>query len=125
MAILNLFHREKKYRQTRTAVKATVAEADNASGLPSDIELQPEHEVLHQELTEQRKKLLRELDSRSVKSVSLHQHYSHHRAHSSDEQILVDLTAAMSRINRDSDPEKALLKEAIAEVRQLVTDQGI
>ncbi|PBK60985.1 hypothetical protein ARMSODRAFT_676532 [Armillaria solidipes] len=98
--------REKKYRQTRTAVKATVAEADNASGLPSDIELQPEHEVLHQELTEQRKKLLRELDSRSVKS------------------ILVDLTAAMSRINRDSDPEKALLKEAIAEVRQLITDQG-
>ncbi|KAK0216540.1 SNF2 family N-terminal domain-containing protein [Armillaria nabsnona] len=98
--------REKKYRQTRTAVKATVAEADNASGLPSDIELQPEHEVLHQELTEQRKKLLRKLDSRSVKS------------------ILVDLTAAMSRINRDSDPEKALLKEAIAEVRQLITDQG-
>ncbi|KAK0502526.1 SNF2 family N-terminal domain-containing protein [Armillaria luteobubalina] len=98
--------REKKYRQTRTAVKATVAEAGSASGLPSDIELQPEHEVLHQELTEQRKKLLRELDSRSVKS------------------ILVDLTAAMSRITRDSDPEKTLLKEAIADVRRLITDQG-
>ncbi|KAG7442066.1 uncharacterized protein BT62DRAFT_982607 [Guyanagaster necrorhizus] len=98
--------RETKYRQTRTAVKATAETADNASGMLSDIELQPEHEVLHRDLTEQRKKLLQELDARSVKS------------------ILVDLTAAMSRINRDSDPEKTLLKHAIADVRRLITEQG-
>ncbi|KAK0200494.1 SNF2 family N-terminal domain-containing protein [Desarmillaria ectypa] len=98
--------RETKHRQTRTAGKTAVGAADNASGLPSNIELQPEHEVLRQELAEQRKKLLKELDARSAKS------------------ILVDLTAAMSRINRDSDPEKALLKHAIAEVRRLIIDQG-
>jgi len=59
--------REKKLRHTKAAIKA----AANDEGFHTeDIELQPEHEVLHTKLSTQRKELLQHLDGRAVRSVS-------------------------------------------------------
>jgi E3 ubiquitin-protein ligase SHPRH len=41
------------------------------------------------------------------------------------DQVLVDLNAVAARIHRDKDPEKLLVKEAVADLRQLITDQGM
>jgi E3 ubiquitin-protein ligase SHPRH len=60
--------REKKLRHTKVAIKATAA-YDEALEIPEDIELQPEHEVLHMKLSTQRKVFLQRLDGRAVKSV--------------------------------------------------------
>ena len=60
--------REKRVRKTQAAMNAAAEEKKaNDHG---DIELQPEHEVLKQELNEQRRELLEALDGKSVKSVS-------------------------------------------------------
>jgi E3 ubiquitin-protein ligase SHPRH len=39
-------------------------------------------------------------------------------------QILIALTAAHARIQKDQDPEKILLKTAISGLRQLIADQS-
>lgn len=49
-------------------MKAAAA-AEDALEIPDDIELQPEHEVLHKELSQKRKDLLKRLHGRAVKSV--------------------------------------------------------
>lgn len=37
---------------------------------------------------------------------------------------MIELNTTAARINKDGDPEKALLKDAVATLRQLITDQG-
>ncbi|KAG6852711.1 hypothetical protein C0991_009638 [Blastosporella zonata] len=104
--------REKKLRHTKAAMNAANTFVD-ALGIDSDdndgdrVELQPEHEVLHTELSRKRKDLLEMLNSRSVKSV------------------LVDLNAAATRITKDNDPEKITLKEVVAQLRQFLSDQSL
>ncbi|KAH0579534.1 hypothetical protein H2248_002388 [Termitomyces sp. 'cryptogamus'] len=99
--------REKKLRQTKAATNALAAALlDLPSRINEDgAELQPEHEVLHAQLSQKRKDLLKLLEKRSIKSV------------------LVDLNAAATRIARDTDPEKVALKEFVAQLRQLLKDE--
>ncbi|KAF5378608.1 hypothetical protein D9615_007143 [Tricholomella constricta] len=100
--------REKKLRHTKAAMNAANAVKETLAELqvPEDVELQPEHEVLHLQLSKKRKALLELLEGRAVKSV------------------LVALNAAAMRITKDSDPEKLALKEAVARLRHLIADQG-
>ncbi|KAF9459395.1 SNF2 family N-terminal domain-containing protein [Collybia nuda] len=97
--------REKKLRHTKAAIKATAA-AHARLEISADVELQPEHEILHIQLSAKRKDLLERLNGRAIKS------------------ILIDLNTAAARINKDGDPERALLKDAVAALRQLIIDQG-
>ncbi|KAJ6591817.1 SNF2 family N-terminal domain-containing protein [Mycena vulgaris] len=96
--------REKKLRHTKAAIKASAALDAPAEIL--DIELQPEHEVLHKDLSGKRKDLLDELQGRAVKSV------------------VVELANMLARMHKES-PEKTTLKSAIADLRKFITDQGI
>lgn len=63
--------REKKLRQTKAAMKAA-ATAEQAEVLEEldGLDFQPEHEVLHKDLSTQRKDILLRLNGRAVKSVS-------------------------------------------------------
>ncbi|KAG6895597.1 hypothetical protein C0992_000477 [Termitomyces sp. T32_za158] len=99
--------REKKLRQTKAAANAfTAALLELPSKTNEDgTEPQPEHEVLHAQLLQKRKDLLKLLNKRSIKSV------------------LVDLNAAATRIARETDPEKVALKELVAQLRQLLKDE--
>ncbi|KAJ7126620.1 SNF2 family N-terminal domain-containing protein [Mycena crocata] len=85
--------REKKLRHTKAAINASAA-LDVVAEALADIELQPEHEVLHKDLSTKRKNLLQELDGRAIKSV------------------VVEMA---SRI---------MLKEAIADLRTLISEQA-
>lgn len=38
--------------------------------------------------------------------------------------MLIDLNAIAVRIPKDNDPEKILIKQAVANLRQLIADQG-
>ncbi|KAF9023793.1 hypothetical protein BDZ89DRAFT_1069602 [Hymenopellis radicata] len=99
--------REKRLRHTKAAMKAATAAEDIAlDDAHADIELQPEHEVLRKQMAEERKDLLKALDSRSIKS------------------ILVDMSTAYAKLTRDTDPEKILLKQLITDVRDFMADQG-
>ncbi|KAG6889213.1 hypothetical protein C0995_002673 [Termitomyces sp. Mi166 len=100
--------REKKFRQTKAATNAlTAALLDLASNTNEDrTEIQPEHEVLHMQLLQKRKDLLKLLEKRSIKSV------------------LVDLNAAATRITKDTDPEKAALKDLVVQLRQFLKDES-
>ncbi|GLB44340.1 putative SNF2 family N-terminal domain [Lyophyllum shimeji] len=104
--------REKKGRQTQAALAAAAAEKEGevegmeGMEVAEDVELKPEHEVLHAQLSVRRKELLKRLDGRAIKSV------------------LVDLNAAATRIHRDADPEKVALKELVATLRQFMADQN-
>jgi E3 ubiquitin-protein ligase SHPRH len=65
--------KEKKFRKTKAA-KAATAAAMAAHGLqnpeiPDDFELRPEHEVLFKDLTNARRALLDDFDSRAIKSI--------------------------------------------------------
>lgn len=97
--------REKKLRHTKAAIKAAAAHDDGLE-IPLDVELQPEHEVLHKNLSIQRKEFLKCLDGRAVRS------------------ILFELHSTYIRITKDNDPEKALLKSITVELRQLIAAQG-
>ncbi|TFK67239.1 hypothetical protein BDN72DRAFT_843332 [Pluteus cervinus] len=93
--------REKHVRKTHAAMRAAAEFLDT-----EDVDLQPEHDILHQELTEKRKELLEDLGGRAVKS------------------ILNDLGDALARITKDTDPEKDILKDAVARVRSLINDHN-
>jgi E3 ubiquitin-protein ligase SHPRH len=97
--------REKKLRRTKAAMKAAAAAAEMTMDVP-DVELQPEHEVLRKDLSGQRKEILQQFQGRAIRSV------------------LYDLTAAAARIHNDNDPEKHLMKQCTADLRQLIGDQG-
>jgi E3 ubiquitin-protein ligase SHPRH len=74
--------------------------------IPNEIERQPEYEVLHKELSDERKELLKQFQGRALKSV------------------LFDMNAAAARIYNENDPEKIILRKASQELRQLITSQG-
>ncbi|KAJ7636011.1 SNF2 family N-terminal domain-containing protein [Mycena polygramma] len=97
--------RERKLRHTKAAIKAAAA-LDTPLELPEDMELQPEHEVLHKNLSEMRKNFLPKLYGRAIKSVVL------------------DLAAMAGRIHKETDPQKIALKKAVLDLRRLITEQG-
>ncbi|KAJ7132049.1 SNF2 family N-terminal domain-containing protein [Mycena epipterygia] len=97
--------REKKLRHTKAAIKASAA-LDVSAEMFDGIELQPEHEVLHKELSTKRKDLLEELQGRALKS------------------IVVEMASRAARMHKDEDPEKIMLKRAIADLRKLIAEQG-
>jgi E3 ubiquitin-protein ligase SHPRH len=104
--------REKKLRHTKAAMKAAAAATALISGargnleIPEVIELQPEHEALHKDLSATRKDLLMQFNGRAVKSV------------------MVDLSAVAIKIRKDEDPEKIIAKDGAAHLRQLINSQG-
>ena len=66
--------RETKLRQTKAAMKAAINDFDEDNDdefpqLNEELELQPEHKVLHKELSTQRKDILQRLNGRAIKSV--------------------------------------------------------
>lgn len=62
--------REKRLRHTKAAMKAAAATTDVHLEISDDVDLQPEHEILHKELSLRRKDLLQQLGGRAIKSVS-------------------------------------------------------
>ncbi|EGN92623.1 hypothetical protein SERLA73DRAFT_79438 [Serpula lacrymans var. lacrymans S7.3] len=96
--------KEKKSRNTNASKAA--AEATPELEIPEDVDLQPQHEVLHQELSEKRKDLLEQSRGRAIKS------------------IMVDLTTVAARIINDKDPEKTIARDAISRLRSLIATQG-
>ncbi|KAI0060074.1 hypothetical protein BV25DRAFT_1956450 [Artomyces pyxidatus] len=101
--------KERKYRKTKAALKATAAFLDDDEDVDvimnEDVELQPEHEVLKTELGNARKTLLEQYEGRAVKSV------------------MVDLTAIAAKIVRDDDKEKIIAKDGAMKLRRLMTIQ--
>lgn len=59
--------REKRLRQTKASLKAVAV--DDQLDMSGDTDFQPEHEVLHKELSSRRKNLVLALEGRSIKSV--------------------------------------------------------
>ncbi|ESK91489.1 snf2 family helicase [Moniliophthora roreri MCA 2997] len=96
--------KETKQRKTRAAMNAAGL-ADDAVVIPDDIEMKPEDEVLHKQLSDTRKELLALLEGRAVKS------------------IMVELSGALTRITRDDDPERPLLKQTVTDLRRLIQQQ--
>ncbi|KAF8439971.1 SNF2 family N-terminal domain-containing protein [Boletus edulis BED1] len=91
--------REKKMRKTKAATRTkfqTLEKLDTAN----DVEVLPEHQVLHAQLLEQRKEL--QLSERALKSV------------------MVDLSAVAARIPKESDPEKIIAKDGATRLRTLI-----
>ncbi|KAF6756271.1 SNF2 family N-terminal domain-containing protein [Ephemerocybe angulata] len=100
--------REKKLRHTKAAMKAATALDIPVMENTNDVELQPEHEVMYKDLSDERKELLQRLQGRAIKSV------------------LVDLNAVLQRLTDSSKdaPEKAIVKKAVADIRTLMTSQS-
>lgn len=61
--------REKKLRHTKAAINAANTAREALLQVSDEIELQPEHEVLHVALSQKRKDILQNLDGRAIKSV--------------------------------------------------------
>lgn len=80
--------------------------------------------MLLKELSDKRKELLLALDRRSIKTVREELFPLHQRDLNILLQILTSLTAAYTRILRDTDPEKAILKQSIASIRHLIMQQS-
>jgi len=88
-------HKEKRLRKTKAAAKAVAAEEQFE--IPEDLELQPEHQVIHKELADARRELLIGFQDRAVKS------------------IVVDLNAVAAKYHKVDDPERILAKEGAAD----------
>jgi E3 ubiquitin-protein ligase SHPRH len=100
--------RERKRRKTAAAANAITVESDEPDLrlVTENIELQPEHEVLKEELMGTRRALLMNFAGRAVKS------------------IVVDLTAVAAKITKEDDPEKVLAREGVSSLRRLMSAQG-
>lgn len=61
--------KEKHFRKTRAAFRAH-ASSENELEIPEGLNIQPEHEVLHKELSDKRNDILAKLGGRAIKSVS-------------------------------------------------------
>ena len=61
--------REKHLRQTKAAFKAAHTSVESELEIPDGLEIQPEHEVLHKDLSNRRKDILVKLGGRAIKSV--------------------------------------------------------
>jgi E3 ubiquitin-protein ligase SHPRH len=107
--------REKKKRKTVVAAKATAALADTEE-LDRDkqrtalerenVDLQPEHEVLFDELNELRRNIMTKFNGRAVKSV------------------VVQLATTGAKIANSDDPEKVIAKRCAQDLRKLIADQS-
>ncbi|KAG2078621.1 hypothetical protein BDR04DRAFT_1087088 [Suillus decipiens] len=99
--------REHKARRTKAAARAAarVMSEDLDFEIPDDVEVQPQHEVLHRDLTEQRKDLHDQFSGRALRS------------------IMVDLSAVAARIASDKDPEKVIAKDGANSLRTLIARQ--
>jgi E3 ubiquitin-protein ligase SHPRH len=62
--------KEKHLRKTKAAFKAAHATSEDELEIPEGLNIQPEHEVLHKELTDKRNDILVKLGGRAIKSVS-------------------------------------------------------
>jgi E3 ubiquitin-protein ligase SHPRH len=62
--------REKHFRKTKAAFRAAHTYLDSDLEIPDGLDIQPEHEVLHKDLTNKRNDILVKLDGRAIKSVS-------------------------------------------------------
>ena len=62
--------KEKHFRKTKAASRAAHASSKNELGIPEGLDIQPEHEVLHKELSNKRNDILAKLGGRAIKSVS-------------------------------------------------------
>ncbi|THG95740.1 hypothetical protein EW026_g5964 [Hermanssonia centrifuga] len=101
--------KEKKTRKTKAARKAEEAALYHEDEVMAvlDVDAQPEHQVLHKELQEERKAILEEFDSsRAVRSV------------------MVDLSNVAARIVRKEDQEKIKAQDAAKKLRELIAQQG-
>ncbi|KAI6163980.1 SNF2 family N-terminal domain-containing protein [Pisolithus thermaeus] len=99
--------REKKKRRTNAALAARArAEEDNDLEIPDDIEVQPQHEVLHKSLKDERTELMPLFGGRALKS------------------ILVDLLTVVVRIHHDDDPEKVIATNGVKKMRDLIASQS-
>ncbi|KAI6013221.1 SNF2 family N-terminal domain-containing protein [Pisolithus marmoratus] len=98
--------REKKKRRTHAALAAFAQdEEDSGFKAPEDIEVQPQHEVLHESLKDERTELRLLFAGRALKS------------------ILVDLLTVVAGIYRDEDPEKVIAKDGVKIMRGLIASQ--
>jgi E3 ubiquitin-protein ligase SHPRH len=97
--------RDRYQRKTNAARQAAVGGGGPTEALEG-VELQPEYEILQDELAEQRRELDTAHAGRALKSV------------------LVDLSGALARIKKDEDPEKAIIKDAVTALRRLLASQG-
>ena len=100
--------KEKKARRTKAANKAAEALLeDEVLKVINDLEVQPENQVLHKELHDERKAILDAGDpSRAVRSV------------------MVDLNNIAARIPRKNDPEKVTAVSEAQRLRELLSDQS-
>ncbi|KAH7911867.1 SNF2 family N-terminal domain-containing protein [Hygrophoropsis aurantiaca] len=95
--------RERKMRRTKAALAAAQVMPDLQ--IPDDVDVQPQHEVLHKDLAEQRKALRDQFAGRALKS------------------IMVDLMAVTgSRIKnpKTREMEKTIAKNAATKLRSLI-----
>ncbi|KAF4586100.1 hypothetical protein EYR38_010373 [Pleurotus pulmonarius] len=92
--------KEKRKRHTRAALNAAETVA------PEIRDLDDENQALYVELSYQRKDLVEQLDGRAIKS------------------ILTDLKARMTKIKSEKDPEKILLRDAIADIHVLLNERA-
>lgn len=100
--------REQKVRRTKAAARAAaLAIPDDEFEIPEDVDVQPQHEVLHRELTEQRKEIHDQFSGRALKS------------------IMVDLTLVAARVASDKDLEKIIARDGANSLRTLIAQQGL
>ncbi|KAG1857719.1 SNF2 family N-terminal domain-containing protein [Suillus subalutaceus] len=97
--------REHKVRRTKAAARAAARAMSEDFEIPEDVEVQPQHEILHRDLTEQRKDLHDQFSGRALRS------------------IMVDLSAVAARITSEKDPEKVIAKDGATSLRTLITQQ--
>lgn len=110
--------REAHIRHTKAAQRANEAdfllEDDNVMDVQMEKldegEVQPQHQVLQKELKEQRTAILQLNDSGSSRAIR---------------SVMVDLNNIITRIVKDDDPEKVIVKDAVAKLRSLINDQGM
>ncbi|KAF7799206.1 hypothetical protein EIP86_010437 [Pleurotus ostreatoroseus] len=100
--------KEKKARRTKAANKAAEALLeDEVLKVINDLEVQPENQVLHKELHDERKAILDAGDpSRAVRSV------------------MVDLNNIAARIPRKNDPEKIIAVGGAQKLRELLSEEN-
>ncbi|KAG1773736.1 SNF2 family N-terminal domain-containing protein [Suillus placidus] len=97
--------REHKVRRTKAAARAAARAMPDNFEIPEDVEVKPQHEVLHRDLTEQRKDLHDQFSGRALRS------------------IMVDLSTVAARITSEKDPEKVIAKDGANSLRTLIARQ--
>ncbi|KAJ8596441.1 hypothetical protein M405DRAFT_856497 [Rhizopogon salebrosus TDB-379] len=97
---------EQKVRRTKAAARAaTRAIPDDDFEIPENVDVQPQHEVLHRELTEQSKEIHEQFSGRALKSV------------------MVDLSVIAARIASTKDLEKIVARDGANSLRTLTAQQ--